>query len=143
MAEVGAGPERPPGPLGHRVGTDVDAAAAALAVVAVWRDAERALQPVIGARGVVALFNRSVHVAASAHPWLERAGQDPAAPLDLEALQSILLAQGAQQALAAGNKLLDQLHRLLEQLIGEGLTERLLRTAWGPPGHPPVQDGPP
>lgn len=143
MADVRQGPERPPGPLGHRVGVDVDAAAAALAVVGVWRDAERALRPVIGVRGVVALFNRSVHVAAAAHPWLAQAGQDPAAPLDLDALQSLCRAQGAQHALAAGNKLLDELHRLLEQLIGDRLTEMLLRTAWGPPRHPPMLDGPP
>lgn len=134
--------QRPPDPLGHRVAADVDAAGAAAAVVAVWRDAERALRPVIGTRGVVALFNRSAHVAASAYPWLALARQDPAAPLDLNALQALFLAHGAPQALAAGNHLLDQLHRLLEHLVGHPLTEQLLRAAWGPPDHPPVQDGP-
>ncbi len=134
--------ERPHDPLGNRVDGDVDAAGAAAAVVAVWRDAERALRPVIGARGVVALFNRSAHMAAATHPWLARAGQDPASPLDLQALQALLLAQGAQQALVAGNHLLDQLHRLLEHLIGQALTEQLLRTAWGPPDHPATEDGP-
>ncbi len=140
MADAGKARERPPDPLGNRVGADGDAVVAVVAVVAVWRDAELALRPVIGAGGVVALFNRSAHLAASAHPWLAMAAQDPAAPLDLDALQALFLAHGAPQALAAGKQLLDELHRLLEQLIGKALTERLLRTAWGPPGDLPVRD---
>ncbi|MDO9075203.1 MAG: hypothetical protein Q7U73_18250 [Rubrivivax sp.] len=143
MAHAGETPERPADPLGCRVAADVDAEGAAAAVVAVWRDADSALRPVIGARGVVALFNRSAHVAARTYPWLALTGQDPAAPLDLEALRALFLAHGAQQSLAAGNHLLDQLHRLLEHLVGLPLTEQLLRAAWGPPEHPPVQDGQP
>lgn len=139
MVDVCETSARPPEPLGHRVAVDVDAAGAAAAVAAVWRDAERALQPVIGGRAVVALFNRSAHIASAAHPWLALARQDPAAPLDLDALQALFAAHGAAQTLAAGNHLLEQLHRLLEHLIGHPLTEQLLRTAWGPPGHPPVQ----
>jgi len=130
-------PARPPRPLGQRVDVDVDAAGAAAAVATVWRNADRALRPVIGSRGVVALFNRSAHVAASVHPWLAQAGQDPAAPLDLDALQALFAAHGAMQSLAAGNHLLDQLRRLLEHLIGDRLTETLLRTAWGPPQPAP------
>ncbi len=132
---------RPRQPLGHRVDLDADATGAAEAVVAVWRDAERALRPVIGARGVVALFNRSVHLAAVAHPWLAQAAQNPSVPLDLDALRALLASQRAHQALTAGNHLLDHLHRLLEHLIGDPLTERLLRTAWGPPGSTTVQQG--
>lgn len=136
-------PARPPEPLGHRVAADVDDAGAARAVVAVWRDVDLALRPVVGPRGVVALFNRSAHLAAAAHPWLGLAGQDPASPLDLGALQALLLAHGANQALPAGNRLLDELHGLLEHLIGRVLTERLLRTAWGPPGSAPMQSARP
>jgi hypothetical protein len=132
-------PARPPEPLGHRVAVDVDDAGAARAVLAVWRDVELALRPVVGPRGVVALFNRSAHLAAAAHPWLAQAGQDPASPLDLGALQALLLAHGAHQALVAGNRLLDELRGLLEHLIGHALTDRLLRTAWGPPGSSPTQ----
>lgn len=143
MAQASETLERPPDPLGHRVAADADAACAAAAVVAVWRDVDQALRPVIGTRGVVALFNRSTHVAATAYPWLALAGQDPAAPLDLDALRALFLAHGAQQALAGGNHLLDQLHRLLEHLVGHPLTEQLLRAAWGPPDHPPMQDGHP
>lgn len=126
----------PFGPLGNRVCAEADAAGAAAAVVAVWRDVERVLRPVIGARGVVALFIRSAHVAAGSYPWLAPAAQNPAAPLDLDALQALFVAQGAQQTLAAGNHLLDQLHRLLEHLIGHLLTAQLLRAAWGPHGPP-------
>ncbi|MDP2006811.1 MAG: hypothetical protein Q8K45_14130 [Rubrivivax sp.] len=137
MAEHGEAPGRPTDPLANRVGAAVDAAAA---VVAVCRDAEKALRPIIGTRGVVALFNRSAHLAAAAHPWLAMAAQDPAAPLDLDALRALFLAHGTPQALAAGRQLFDELHRLLEQLIGQDLTERLMRTAWGPPGAPPPKD---
>lgn len=143
MAANNETPARPPEPLGHRVAVDVDAAGAAEAVVAVWRDADLALRPVIGPRGVVALFNRSAHLAAAAHPWLALAGQETGAPLNLGTLRALLVAHGANQTLAAGNHLLDQLHTLLEQLIGGALTESLLRSAWGPPGSPPVQEGPP
>lgn len=133
---------RPSQPPGQRLSADVDAAGAAAAVVAVWRDADRALRPLIGSRGVVALFNRSAHVCAEAHPWLALAAQDPAAPLDLDALQALFAARGAMQSLAAGNQLHEQLHRLLEHLIGDNLGETLLRTAWGLRDPSPQPDVP-
>lgn len=131
-------------PLASRVakGASVDEVAAA--VVAVWRDAASSLRPIIGARGVVALFNRCVYLTAQAHPWLASAGRDAAAELDLPALQALealFLLQTAAAALVAGHAMFEGFHRLLGSLIGASLAERLLRSAWGPPsGQPPIQD---
>ena len=39
-------------------------------VVAVWRRVDAALLPIVGQRGVAALYKRSLHLANAAHPWL-------------------------------------------------------------------------
>lgn len=120
-------------PLAYRVGRGADAGTTADALVAVWQDIDVALRPVIGQRGVVALFNRSVHLTAAAHPWLAPGRQDGAAPLDPAALKALFAQQSVAQAQACGDQLLQTFHHLLVSLIGPSLTERLLRRAWGPP----------
>ena len=132
---------QPLNPLAHRVGEGADALAVAEAVVAVWRDIDVALRPIIGQGGVVALFHRSVHLTAAVHPWLASDGQEPMVGLDFEALKSSLASQSVAQALACGNRLLLTFHQLLVSLIGVSLAERLLRPAWGPSSsRKPMQD---
>ena len=141
MSMEGDEDSQPLTPLADRVGQGADALAVAEAVVAVWRDIDVALRPIIGQRGVVALFRRSVHLTAAVHPWLTSNGQEPMAGLDLVALKSLFASQSVAQALACGNRLLLTFHQLLVSLIGVSLAERLLRPAWGPPSsRKPLQD---
>jgi hypothetical protein len=118
--------------------SDVDVAAAA---VAVWRDVDTALRPVIGQRGVVALFNRSVQLTAAAHPWLGTLSQDPQAEFQFSAVADLFSQQEEPAAVAGGDALLLAFHQLLSSLIGASLTERLLRPAFSlTTGASPRQD---
>jgi hypothetical protein len=100
------------------------------------------LRPIIGQGGVLALLQRSAHVAAVHHPWLRAdLGADGLAGVDAADIAAVLARQDAAQALACGSRLLDTFHDLLTSLIGASLTERLLRPVWGPPPiSAPAQD---
>lgn len=78
----------------------------ARSVVAVLRDLEAALSPVIGHRGVAALCQRSLHLSARRHAWLAEVPFDPGAAVDLERLAQILAGQPGDVARAAGDALI-------------------------------------
>ena len=111
-------------------GTGVGAEAVASAIITTCQDLDAALTPVIGPRGVAALFDRSLHLASGSQPLL--AGIRTCAPttLDLAPLKLRLAAQTPADAAAAGALLLHTFHQLLATLIGALLTERLLRSMW-------------
>ena len=104
----------------------------AASIAATYRDIEGALSPIIGARGVAALCNRSVHVARQSYPWLAGLEAGSQTTMDLGALTSLITLQTPSDAAAAGGLLLQTFHELLASLIGESLTERLLRSVWAP-----------
>ena len=108
-------------------GTIANPARIAAEPAAAWRDIDDALTPIIGKRGVAALYGRSVHLACRAHPWLASAEAGAPSAMDLGLLASLLSSQTAAEAAAAGGRLLHALHELLTALIGASLTERLLR----------------
>lgn len=111
------------------------------AVAAVWREVDLALHPIIGHRGVLALYNRSLKLAAARHPWLADAHPGALAAIDASALRAALARQPAAEARAAGEALLQGFRDLLASLIGASLTDRLLGSVWGPaPPTAPAQD---
>lgn len=122
-------------PLEHRLAPGAAAPAVAEAVLVVWGEIDAALQPIIGARGVAALLQRTAHLTAQAHPWLApgRAADDAAQAI--AELTTRMAGQGEAQALACGQDFLLTFHQLLATLIGQPLTQRLLRSAWEPPAH--------
>jgi hypothetical protein len=69
LTESPAGSPWPP-PLAGRVPEGAGADQVAHAVATVWLEIDLVLHPVIGHRGVSALFDRSLKLAAAAHPWL-------------------------------------------------------------------------
>jgi hypothetical protein len=124
-------------PLAYRIdaGVQADAAQVAQAMAAVWHDAAAALTPIIGSRGLAALYSRCLHVAGMQHPWLLRDDVGlPAAP-EPAALPALLARQSDAEAAAGASHFLQTFHDLLVSLIGPVLVLRLLRTAWGPPIH--------
>jgi hypothetical protein len=130
-----------PAPLADRVTDGADAEQVAGAIVAIWLEIDQALHPIIGRRGVAALYNRSLSLTAAAYPWL--AIDQPAVPaaIDPSGLRSALVQQTAAEAAAGGSALFQSFHELLASLVGTALTERLLRSVWThPSGTSPVQD---
>lgn len=124
-------PSRPwPAPLADRVSDGADAEQVADAIVAIWLEIDQVLHPIIGHRGMAALYNRSLHLTAVAYPWL--AIDQPAVPaaVDPSGLRSALVQQAAAEAAAGGNALFLTFHELLSSLVGASLTDRLLRSVW-------------
>jgi hypothetical protein len=104
------------------------------------QDIDAALAPIIGSRGVAALYQRSLHLAAKTHPWLAGAHEFAQAAIDFAALKSVVAQQSDADAALGSHALLQTFHQLLGSLIGAGLTERLLRdvladASRGAPAH--------
>ncbi|MES2226711.1 MAG: hypothetical protein V4540_02945 [Pseudomonadota bacterium] len=116
--------------LEHGAGAAADPARLAEKIVATCRAIDDALSPIVGHRGVAALYRRSVHLASEAHPWLARAHEGTPTALDLAPLAAVLAQQSGAQAVAGGTLLLQTFHSLLTTLVGPSLTERLLRPVW-------------
>lgn len=100
----------------------------------------RALVPIIGQRGVAALYRRSLHVAGPSCARISEPTEAAPIAMDIALLESELAQQTAAEAAAAGTELLQGFHVLLTTLIGPLLTERLLRPVWikfwsGPPAR--------
>jgi hypothetical protein len=89
-----------------------------------------ALAPIIGPRGVAALFHRSLHLTALTHGWVASVAEGDPSTVDVAALQSALAQQTSADAAACGALFLKTFNDLLMNLIGSSLTERLLRPVW-------------
>ena len=122
--------------LAQGAGEAPDASAIAEATLNTWQQVADRLAPVIGARGVDALFSRSLHVTSKTFPWLAMAGNDGndgnSAAL-LASLKARLAGQETAAAAEASHALLVNFTELLATLIGESLTDRLLAPVWMPP----------
>ncbi|HSI60036.1 MAG TPA: hypothetical protein VLA16_20935, partial [Ideonella sp.] len=113
------------------------------AVMATWQRIDATLAPVIGPRGVAALFKRSLFLAAPSHAWLDVAQEGVRPALDLTELRGALARQSAAEAAAGSALLLATFATLLASLIGASLTERLLRPVSAAALAPPSSDLPP
>lgn len=95
-----------------------------------FRGIHQALGPIVGERGMAALYKRSLHLCRPTHPWLPVAGAVLESDIELAALTLALAERTSADAAAAGSRLLESFRALLATLIGESLTERLLRPVW-------------
>ncbi|MCD2341227.1 hypothetical protein LRH25_12835 [Ideonella azotifigens] len=118
-------------PLAGKVDHDADAAQVAEAMVSIWLEIEASLAPVIGHRGMAALYERSLYLTATSHPWLPVPHEAPQS-IDLSALQSVVAQQASTEALRGGSTLLHTFCELLGSLIGDPLARRLLGPLWEP-----------
>lgn len=127
--------------LACQAGVCATAAQIADATVAAWQAIDSALAPIIGQRGVVALYKRSLYLNLVLRPCLNAAIETNEPLLGLVALKSVMAQQSADDAAAIGGELLQTFHELLTSLVGPSLTERLLRPVWtGFISGPPAQD---
>jgi hypothetical protein len=102
----------------------------AAAFVDIRLEIDQALQPIIGDRGVAALFNRSLSLSSAGFPWLAQGPAGVLAGADPASLNALLAAQPAREAAAGGNALLQSFDELLASLVGRSLTDRLLGSVW-------------
>jgi hypothetical protein len=132
--------------LTRRVGGDPNADAEQVAdgMVVIWLEINQALHPIIGYRGVAALFNRSLKIAMREFPWLGEGHQGALAAVDASALKAALVRQAPATAVAGGIRLFVTFHELLASLVGPSLTDQLLCAVWTQPsGVPPEQESSP
>lgn len=94
--------------------------------IAKWRDIENVLAPIIGQRGVAALYRRSLFLTRNSHPWLAAVYEDSLQPGDYTILRAALVQHANRKA--ANAALMQTFCSLLSSMIGESLTQRLLRT---------------
>jgi hypothetical protein len=90
--------------LTRRAGTGDDVTKVADGIVALWRDIERELTPVVGVRGVAALHGRSLFLATREHAWLGGTSDTVSLAMDLESLHNVIRAQSPPDALGAGRR---------------------------------------
>lgn len=129
--------------LTSRAAEGASAAELTDAVVTLWRSTDAALAPIIGRRGVGALFHRSLGLVAPRHAWLVELSVDAQELPNFGGLRSAFSGQTAHEVATAAGAQLEAFHELLASLIGAPLTERLLRSSWAFfSSGPSVQDAP-
>ena len=124
--------------LSARTGGAPDARAVAAALLDTWQNMASRLEPVVGARGVDALFGRALHLAGNTFPWLAATGVRGNSATSLASLKTCFEGQKTSVAMDAACALLATFIELLASLIGESLTERLVGGVWDP-SHPETQ----
>jgi hypothetical protein len=111
------------------------------AVTDIWIEIDRVLHPIVGHRGVAALYHRSLKVSAAGHPWLSPANPGLLAEINRDALRAALVGQTPDDARAGALDQLEAFCTLLASLVGASLTARLLAPVWAPSeGEPPAQE---
>ncbi len=105
-----------------------------------WAPLAKSLVTIIGQDGFLALFDRSLHVAGEAFPWLLAPAPGAHIASRLEGLQSVLSGRTADEATQAMVLLLTTFTGVLATLIGTPLSTNILCTAWGQPFEDAVQE---
>jgi hypothetical protein len=116
----------------RQAATGATASTIAASVVSTWRQVEQALTPVLGVRGVAALFRRAVFLSKDRFPWLDEVflaldGREDLSAVDVFGV--VLGQQRADNAAAGGDAFFHTFHALLISMIGSSLTDRLLQSA--------------
>ncbi|UKE70005.1 MULTISPECIES: hypothetical protein [Xanthomonas translucens group] len=119
--------------LARQAAVGIEASVVAASVAATWQQIEQALTPILGARGVAALFKRALFLTKGGFPWLHDAFVAIEASSEHNALdifRVVLSQQSAATAAAGAGAFLSTFHDVLISMIGATLTERLLQSVW-------------
>jgi hypothetical protein len=119
-----------PEALSHPFDILSDPVAIAGALARVVQDLAAVLTPILGVRGVAALYQRTLHLTRARHAWLAEPLEVAQPAIDLVALQAAFVRRDRDEAAAAATALLQSFHDLLASLIGLPLCERLLDPVW-------------
>ena len=118
-----------------RAGNARDASAVAEATLNIYHQISALLAPIIGVRGLDALFSRSLHLTSKAFPWLVIAGDNTDKAALLAILKARLAGSETNDAIEASYALFVTFTELLSALIGESLTRLLLSPVWALPSQ--------
>ena len=118
--------------LMHRAGDALEASVIAEETLGILQQIAAQLTPVIGLRGVDALFRRSLHLTSTFLPWLTQSEASDDSTVLLAGLKAGLAELEPNAAIEASHALLMNFTKLLTSLIGKSLTERLLSQVWIP-----------
>ena len=99
--------------------------------VSLWEQMATQIISIVGEGGFNSLYARSVFLTQSTFPWLAASSLSPQNDCRFAALKTSLEGQTPAQASAASSLLLLTFTDILASLIGEQLTTRILRSAWG------------
>jgi hypothetical protein len=105
---------------------DLTAAELAAESVARWRQIDIALTPIIGRRGIVAIYKKALNLTHVDFPWLAAVSEDDTSFDNFVHLLAALEQQTSATIVAANLALHRAFNSLLVSLIGESLSERLL-----------------
>ena len=108
--------------------TEIDLSAAELAAesVARWRQIDVALTPIIGRRGIVAIYKQALNLTHADFPWLATVSEGDNSFDNFVSLLAALEQQTSATIVEANLALHGAFNNLLVSLIGESLSERLL-----------------
>ena len=101
------------------------------AAINLWEPMATQIISIIGEDGFNSLYGRSVFQTRITFPWLASGALPPQADQRFAGLKMSLEGQTPEQANAANSLLLITFTDILASLIGEDLTIRILRSAWG------------
>ena len=99
--------------------------------IVLWEQIATQIISIIGEGGFDSLYLRSVSLTQSTYPWLAAVLPQSKTDQRFKDLQISFEGQTPEQAKAANSLLLINFTDILASLIGEQLTIRLLRSAWG------------
>lgn len=103
----------------------------AYAAIDLWERLAIQIVSIVGDGGFNSLYERSVFLTQAAFPWLEAASQPPQTDHRFAQLKMSFEGKTPAQTSAANSLLLITFTDILSSLIGEQLTARILRSAWG------------
>ena len=106
--------------------SSTDAQGVSDAIIALLRDMDTSLSPIIGRQSFLSLMNRSIALTGATRPWPGITLDAADVETSLAALRSALARQLSTEAAVCGAALVATLHGSLTALIGHSLTERLL-----------------
>ena len=101
------------------------------AAINLWEQMATQIISIVGEDGFNSLYARSVFLAQPTYPWLAANSPSPQTDQRFAELKKHLEGQTPSQAREANSLLLLTFTGILAALIGEPLTTRILRTAWG------------
>lgn len=99
--------------------------------VMLWGRMATQIISIVGEGGFNSLYARSVFLSQRSFPWLTANPLSPQSDQRFAELKRCLSGQTRMQASAANNLLLITFTDILASLVGEELTTRILRSAWG------------
>jgi hypothetical protein len=103
----------------------------ASASIHLWHTMATQIISVVGQGGFQSLYSRSIFLTQRAYPWMANLPKGLPTDLSFPTLRACLKEHPPAHAHDANTLLMLTFTDLLASLIGEQLTVRLLKTAWG------------